>query len=196
MRVGSALLIDRAAKASSLADVVSTGPVLVVFVNDNELTVGLGDGFIEAGSSYADVEVFVVDVELGGERHFIFVVFVGGKIDPAADAGNVGGADCGFTSDFPLALDRFALELSASGDFPVSIVNESLVIGAVEFLRLEGEGGLDLVSIDVITNLGPGLIGVSLSVILLVDFLGEATFNVQIFLGGGLEGEFPEIKSC
>jgi hypothetical protein len=26
------------------------------------------------------VEVFVVDVELGGERHFIFVVFVGGKL--------------------------------------------------------------------------------------------------------------------
>lgn len=72
--------------------------------------------------------------------------------------------------------------MSASGDFPVSIVNESLVIGAAEFLGLEGEGGLDLVSIDVITNLGPGLIGVSLSVILLVDFLGEATFNV---LNGG-----------
>lgn len=84
--------------------------------------------------------------------------------------------------------------MSAGGDFPVSIVNESLVIGAVEFLRLEGEGGLDLVSIDVVTNLGPGLIGVSLSVVLLVDFLGEATFNVQILLGGGLEGEFPEIK--
>lgn len=140
------------------------------------------------------MEVFVVDVELGGESHFIFVVFVGGKIDPAADAGNVGGADCGFTSDFPLTLDRFALELSAGGDFPVSIVNESLVIGAVEFLRLEGEGGLDLVSIDVVTNFGPCLIGVSLSVVLLVDFLGEATFNVQILLGGGLEGEFPEIK--
>lgn len=35
MRVGSALLIDRATEASSLADVVSTGPVLVVLVNDN-----------------------------------------------------------------------------------------------------------------------------------------------------------------
>ncbi len=72
--------------------------------------------------------------------------------------------------------------MSAGGDFPVSIVNESLVIGAVEFFGLEGEGGLDLVSIDVVTNLGPGFIGVSLSVVLLVDFLGEATFNV---LNGG-----------
>jgi len=80
MRVGSALLIDRAAEASSLADVVSTGPVLVVLVNNNELAVGLGDGFVEAGGSNADVEVFVVNVELGGERHFIFVVFVGGKL--------------------------------------------------------------------------------------------------------------------
>ena len=59
---------------------VGTGPVLVVFVHDNELTVGLCDSFIDTAGSNTDVEVLVVEVELGGEGHFIFVVFLGGEL--------------------------------------------------------------------------------------------------------------------
>jgi hypothetical protein len=80
MRVGSVLLVDGATEASSLAEVVGTGPVLVVLVHDNELTVGLGDSIIDAAGSDTDVEVLVVDVELGSEGHFIFVVFLSGEL--------------------------------------------------------------------------------------------------------------------
>ena len=80
VRVGPVLFVDGATEASSLADVVGTGPVLVVFVHDNELTVGLCDSFIDTAGSNTDVEVLVVEVELGGEGHFIFVVFLGGEL--------------------------------------------------------------------------------------------------------------------
>lgn len=49
--------------------------------------------------------------------------------------------------------------------------------GCGEFLGFEGEAGLDLVRIDGITNLGPGLLGVGFLVVFLVDFLCEAAFN-------------------
>jgi hypothetical protein len=49
--------------------------------------------------------------------------------------------------------------------------------GCGEFLGLKSKAGLDLVLIAAHANLGPGLLGVGFLVILLVDFLGEATFN-------------------
>lgn len=80
VRVGPVLLVDGATEASGLAEVVGTAPVLVVLVHDNELTVSLGDGFIDAACTNTDVEVFVVEVDLGSEGHFIFVVFLGGEL--------------------------------------------------------------------------------------------------------------------
>ena len=49
--------------------------------------------------------------------------------------------------------------------------------GCCEFLGFEGKAGLDFVTVDAHANLGPGLLGVGFFVILLVDFVGEATFN-------------------
>jgi len=73
--VGSVLFIDAAAEANCLVLDVSAGPVKVVLVGDSELGEELAHISTLALSGNTEVEVFVVEVELADEGHFVLLVF-------------------------------------------------------------------------------------------------------------------------